>query len=138
MVDRTETPTGVRGRDDFYLSTHPDLVAAVNELDSNIDEDWALEHVPQIRAMQELVIDASNVSRGASVLVRIMSEFAVDGEEFQPSVDENLRKWLVTTVRTEVPELDDATVEMLVDSVQDYPPVDKERAQELATSTGSS
>lgn len=113
-----QTGSRLLGRDDFYNSIHPE--------DGDIatpDEVWMQYNVPQIKRMHELVTDDSEYSQGADLLVRMMSEFAVEGSEFQPSEDEELTGFIIEVLQREVPGLRDEGIAYLVKSIDDFPPL---------------
>lgn len=109
----------ILGHDDLYNAIHPDLVDIEGP-----DEGWALQNVPQVLAMREQVVDESNYSQGADLLARMMSEFAVEGSEFQPSQDDDLTRFIAEVLRRDVPDISNEEIIDLLESVQDFPPID--------------
>ena len=71
------------GHDDYYNETHP-----------LIDEHPDLQELGN-----------STFAHGAEVFMAIRAEFVADGEPFQPTVDVELRDWLIETLQKEVPDI---------------------------------
>lgn len=131
MAIQNETQPYALGRDDFYVKTHQDLDDMhhpSDQLDMEVDATWVREHVPQVRDICELVIDAGQVSRAAELLAQVMTEFVIDGEAFQPSQDVELRGWLQQMLREQVDGIGDETIDILITQIDDFPPADKKLA----------
>lgn len=98
----------------------------IDEIDGAMpspDEQWLKENVPQIDTMHEQVTDSSLESAGAELLVKMMTEFAYDGEAFQPSVDKKLKKFIKDVLQREINGISQEQIDALIDSIKDFPPV---------------
>lgn len=122
------------GHDDFYNQIHPDL----QDLQGVTEDDtaWLRTEVPQIRAIAELVSDDSSFSKGADVIANVMVEFAIDGEQFQPTQDKELKDWLAGLLRREVPDITDDAINEILGAINDFPPI--ETATERSSKFGAS
>lgn len=85
-----------------------------------------------IEAMQANVVDASPESHVAETLAGIMTEFAADGEAFQPSQNPELREFLMDALSRTCPEASMSQIATVLEEVQDFPPKDAHNRFDLA------
>lgn len=120
MAVEVEKPLG---RDDVYNEIHPEGGAVEFSLEIP-DEEWVADNVPQILDMRQYIVDDSPFSQGADLVSRVMTEFAVEGSEFQPSQDDELARFIAEVLQREVPDLSEDEVVELIELVNDFPPTD--------------
>ena len=107
------------------LLPRDDIVDVAHHVLEMQDESYHVHACEAIVTMQENILDDSRYSQAAAVVCEIMEEFWDDGEQFQPSADEELRTFIQAVVRREVPELSPEELVELTNTIKDFPPVDK-------------
>lgn len=100
-----------------------EVAAMQDRVELTEQEQTDFARIAAITKMHDLIIDDTPMSAAASVLVEIMSEFAADGEPFQPSGDSELRQFLEAKVAERCPGLTEEDKREVFNALQDFPPL---------------